>query len=167
MKFLSELLLKNTEKVLLITVISVTLSGCIYLELDLTHPVCATCGEGTLDGYIGAASGATGSIVPGAGVADLGGTSFVAVWRQYEDLELESEMGEVSFELESVTVSVTERKLRATWTPELAQDVSAFHNIDAEAELTALLSEQVAAEIDREILRDLKKRCSLAIKMGL
>jgi hypothetical protein len=132
-------------------------NGCIYLELDLTHPVCATCGEGTLDGYIGAASGATGSIVPGAGVADLGGTSFVAVWRQYEDLELESQMGEVSFELESVTVSVTERKLRATWTPELAQDVSAFHNIDAEAELTALLSEQVAAEIDREILRDLRK----------
>ena len=35
-------------------------------------------------------------------------------------------MGEVSFELDSVTVSVTERKLRATWTPELAQDVSAF-----------------------------------------
>jgi len=46
--------------------------------------------------------------------------------------------------------------LRATWSPELAQDVSAFHNIDAEAELTALLSEQVAAEIDREILRDLR-----------
>ena len=59
--------------------------------------------------------------------------------------------------LDAVTVSVTERKLRAQWSPELAQDVSAFHNIDAEAELTALLSEQVAAEIDREILRDLEK----------
>jgi hypothetical protein len=66
-------------------------------------------------------------------------------------------MGEVSFELQSVTVSVIERKLRAQWSPELAQDVSAFHNIDAEAELTALLSEQVAAEIDREILRDLRR----------
>jgi hypothetical protein len=66
-------------------------------------------------------------------------------------------MGEVSFELKSVTVSVIERKLRAQWSPELAQDVSAFHNIDAEAELTALLSEQVAAEIDREILRDLRR----------
>jgi hypothetical protein len=52
---------------------------------------------------------------------------------------------------------VTERKLRAQWSPEMAQDVAAFHNIDAEAELTALLSEQVAAEIDREILRDLRK----------
>jgi hypothetical protein len=131
--------------------------GCIYLELDLTHPVCVECGDGTFDGYIGAQSGATGSIVPGAAVADLGGTEFVAVYRRYETLELESQMGEVSFELDSVTVSVTERKLRATWTPELAQDVSAFHNIDAEAELTALLSEQVAAEIDREILRDLRK----------
>tara|TARA_R110001592_G_scaffold53687_6_gene164696 strand:- start:7956 stop:9761 length:1806 start_codon:yes stop_codon:yes gene_type:complete len=133
-----------------------TADGCIYLEVDLTHPVCVTCGDGTFDGYIGAVSGATGTIVSGAGVADLGGTSFAVTYRQYADLELESAMGEVSFELDSVTVSVTERKLRATWTPELAQDVSAFHNIDAEAELTALLSEQVAAEIDREILRDLR-----------
>jgi len=131
--------------------------NCIYLEVDLTHPVCVECGDGTFDGYIGALSGDTGTIVPGVTSSDLGGSSFAAIWRQYEDLELESQMGEVSFELDSVTVSVTERKLRATWTPELAQDVSAFHNIDAEAELTALLSEQVAAEIDREILRDLRK----------
>jgi hypothetical protein len=118
--------------------------GKLYIELDLTHPVCVSCDNGTLDGYIGAASGETL-------------TGLTVAYHQYADLELESQMGEVSFELESVTVSVTERKLRATWTPELAQDVSAFHNIDAEAELTALLSEQVAAEIDREILRDLRK----------
>jgi hypothetical protein len=133
-----------------------TNDGKMYIEVDLTHPVCVTCGDGTFDGYVGAQSGTT-SIVPGVGVADLGGVNFVITYRRYDDLELESQMGEVSFELESVTVSVTERKLRATWTPELAQDVSAFHNIDAEAELTALLSEQVAAEIDREILRDLRK----------
>lgn len=78
-------------------------------------------------------------------------------YRQYESLEFEDEIGEVSFDLSSVTVSVTERKLRATWSPELAQDVNAFHNIDAEAELTALLSEQIAAEVDREILKDLRK----------
>jgi hypothetical protein len=82
---------------------------------------------------------------------------FRIAWAEYDSLELETEMGEVSFQLTSVTVSVEERKLRATWSPELAQDVSAFHNIDAEAELTAILSEQVAAEIDREILRDLRK----------
>ena len=82
---------------------------------------------------------------------------FQIAWCSYDSLELETEMGEVSFQLTSVDVSVEERKLRATWSPELAQDVSAFHNIDAEAELTAILSEQIAAEIDREILRDIRK----------
>jgi hypothetical protein len=118
--------------------------GCIYLEVDLSCPVCATCGT-TLDGYTGTTFSA------------VSGNSFTAVYRRYKNLEFEDKIGEVSFDLESVTVSVTERKLRAQWSPELAQDVAAFHNIDAEAELTALLSEQVAAEIDREILRDLRK----------
>jgi hypothetical protein len=120
--------------------------GCIYLEVDLSCPACATCGDSSLDGY-------TGTTIFSAASA----TSFTAVWRRYEELEFEDKIGEVSFDLESVTVSVSERKLRAQWSPELAQDVAAFHNIDAEAELTALLSEQVAAEIDREILRDLRK----------
>jgi hypothetical protein len=91
------------------------------------------------------------------GTTSLDGTDFTATYRRYATLEFEDAIGEVSFDLESVTVSVTERKLRASWSPELAQDVSAFHNIDAEAELTALLSEQIAAEVDREILRDLRK----------
>lgn len=95
---------------------------------------------------------------------DASGKTFEVTWRQYFDLEFEDAIGEVSFDLESVTVSVTERKLRASWSPELAQDVSAFHNIDAEAELTALLSEQVAAEIDREILRDLRKGAAWQLK---
>ena len=94
----------------------------------------------------------------------LSGTDFVVTYRQYKSLEFEEELGEVSFDLASVTVSVTERKLRATWSPELAQDVSAFHNIDAEAELTSLLSEQIAAEVDREILRDLRKGAAWAAK---
>jgi hypothetical protein len=116
--------------------------GCLLIEADLTHPTCVSCSASTFDGYIGACSGAV--------------TGLTAAWLQYATLEYATEMGEVSFELDEVVVSVTERKLRATWSPELAQDVSAFHNIDAEAELTALLSEQVAAEIDREILRDLR-----------
>ena len=119
--------------------------GCIYLEVDLSCPVCADCNSTSLDGYTGT------TIFSGAS-----GTSFVSVFRRYEELEFADQIGEVSFDLDSVTVSVTERKLRAQWSPELAQDVAAFHNIDAEAELTALLSEQVAAEIDREILRDLR-----------
>jgi hypothetical protein len=120
-------------------------NGCIYLEVDLSCPVCADCNATSLDGYTGSTITANTT------------TSFYAAFRRYEELEFEDKIGEVSFDLESVTVSVTERKLRAQWSPELAQDVAAFHNIDAEAELTALLSEQVAAEIDREILRDLRK----------
>ena len=120
-------------------------TGDIYLEVDLSCPVCADCNSTSLDGY-------TGTTIETLGLNDLS-----AVFRRYKNLEFEDQIGEVSFDLESVTVSVSERKLRAQWSPELAQDVAAFHNIDAEAELTALLSEQVAAEIDREILRDLRK----------
>jgi hypothetical protein len=121
-----------------------TADGCLLVELDLTHPACISCDSSNFDGYVGASTATT-----------FGDIS--VSWERYETLEFATEMGEVSFELDEVVVSVTERKLRATWSPELAQDVSAFHNIDAEAELTALLSEQVAAEIDREILRDLRK----------
>lgn len=117
--------------------------GKILLEVDLSKPVIKQ--QATVDGYVG---------VPAAALA---GKKFQVAWAQYDSLELETEIGEVSFKLDSVTVSVEERKLRATWSPELAQDVAAFHNIDAEAELTAILSEQIAAEIDREILRDLRK----------
>jgi hypothetical protein len=122
-------------------------TGSIYIELDLTHPV-ASNGTSTYDGYVGVTMAGAASAYTAA--------DFGISWTQYASLELETEMGEVSFKLDEVVVAVEERKLRATWSPELAQDVSAFHNIDAEAELTAMLSEQVAAEIDREILRDLR-----------
>ena len=124
-------------------------NGSVFVELDFTHPVAAT-GTKTFDGYVGLSAGTTSYKSVASGDFDV-------AWAQYADLELETELGEVSFKLDEVVVAVTERKLRATWSPELAQDVSAFHNIDAEAELTAMLSEQVAAEIDREILRDLRK----------
>jgi hypothetical protein len=110
------------------------------------------------------------SYTPTAGFADLtlpgdfAASGITLDFRVYKELEFEDHIGEVSFDLQSVTVSVTERKLRASWSPELAQDVSAFQNIDAEAELTALLSEQIAAEVDREILRDLRKGAAWTTK---
>ena len=133
-------------------------TGYIYLEIDTQVPSCIACGQSTPDGYSGATPSA--AAFSGAGA----NTVIKAAWRRYEELEFEDKIGEVSFDLESVTVSVTERKLRAQWSPELAQDVAAFHNIDAEAELTALLSEQVAAEIDREILRDLRKGAAWTLR---
>ena len=56
---------------------------------------------------------------------------------------------------EAVAVVANTRKLRAKWSPELAQDLNAYHSLDAEVELTQILSEQIALEIDREILNDL------------
>jgi len=112
--------------------------GTIYLQVD--HQTYS------------ATSGFSNAVLGATAIGD-----WTLTYRTYDTLEFEDAIGEVSFDLQSVTVSVTERKLRATWSPELAQDVSAFHNIDAEAELTALLSEQIAAEVDREILRDLRK----------
>lgn len=73
----------------------------------------------------------------------------------FNNLEGKSEMAELTIRFSSVTVDTITRKLRAHWTPELAQDLEAYHSIDAEAELTALLSEHIAAEVDREIIIDL------------
>lgn len=59
---------------------------------------------------------------------------------------------EINIQLRSEAVVAKSRKLKAVWTPELAQDLNAYHSIDAEAELTAILSEHIALEIDLEIL---------------
>ena len=145
-----------------------TPNGVMYVELDLRHPVgttasgTAVAGTSTYDGYVGA-TGTTGGIL-GTVSGLTTNPAYVFAWAEYASLELETELGEVSFKLDEVVVAVEERKLRATWSPELAQDVSAFHNIDAEAELTAMLSEQVAAEIDREILRDLRKAAAWQLR---
>lgn len=115
--------------------------GDIYVDVDLAKPVSKQ--GATIDGFIGVEAEPTAA-------------DFMVAWCQYDSLELETEMGEVTFDLQKVAVTVSPRKLRATWSPEMAQDVNAYHNIDAEAELTALLSETIAAETDREILRDLR-----------
>ena len=62
---------------------------------------------------------------------------------------------EIDIKIESIAVTAQTRKLRARWSPELAQDLNAYHSMDAEVELTQILSEQIALEIDREILNDL------------
>ena len=63
---------------------------------------------------------------------------------------------EVDLELKSEAIVAKTRKLKAVWTPELAQDLNAYHSIDAEAELTAMLSDYISLEIDLEILDMLK-----------
>jgi len=59
---------------------------------------------------------------------------------------------EINLELRSEAIVAKTRKLKAIWSPEFAQDLNAYHSIDAEAELTSMLSEYISQEIDLEIL---------------
>jgi len=70
-------------------------------------------------------------------------------------LENEQRIPEIDIKVDSIAVTAVTKKLKAKWTPELGQDLNAYHNLDAEVELTSILSEQIALEIDREILEDL------------
>ena len=84
--------------------------------------------------------GSTGSVIGGA-----------TRW----GLEADESLKEIDVKVDSLAVTAMTRKLKAKWSPELAQDLNAYHNLDAEVELTSILSEQIALEIDREILNDL------------
>jgi len=70
-------------------------------------------------------------------------------------LEGNEQIPEIDIKVDSIAVTTQTKKLKAKWTPELGQDLNAYHNLDAEVELTSILSEQIALEIDREILADL------------
>jgi len=66
--------------------------------------------------------------------------------------EADIDIPEVDISLKSIPIVAKTRKLKAVWTPELAQDLNAYHSVDAEAELTSMLSEYISMEIDLEIL---------------
>ena len=68
------------------------------------------------------------------------------------DFEAVDGIPEINIAINSVPVQAATRKLKATWTPELAQDISAYHAVDAEVELTTVLSDIISTEVDREIL---------------
>ena len=91
----------------------------------------------------------TDNFVPALGAA--GAVSGSALW----PLEALTTLKEIDIKVDSVAVTAMTRKLKAKWSPELAQDLNAYHNLDAEVELTSILSEQIALEIDQEILKDL------------
>jgi hypothetical protein len=74
----------------------------------------------------------------------------------FEDKGANLAIPEIELELKSEPIVAKTRKLKAIWTPELAQDLNAYHSVDAEAELTQMLSEYISLEIDLEILEMLQ-----------
>ncbi len=89
---------------------------------------------------------------PAAGAAEaIGAVAGDDDWGLEDNINIP----ELNIKVDSVSVTAVTKKLKAKWTPELGQDLNAYHNLDAEVELTSILSEQIALEIDREILKDL------------
>jgi hypothetical protein len=114
------------------------LAGGVTKNLDIGFPI-----DDALQ-----AGGALGSVV---GTTDWG-------------LEGSANIPEIDIKVDSIAVTAQTKKLKAKWTPELGQDLNAYHNLDAEVELTSLLSEQIALEIDREILADLVNGATAATR---
>ena len=76
----------------------------------------------------------------------------VGVTATNRSLDTNLNIPEIELQMRSIPVTAKTRKLKASWTPEFAQDLNAYHSVDAEGELTAMLSEYVSMEIDLEIL---------------
>jgi hypothetical protein len=92
--------------------------------------------------------------------AGLGTLQATAPW----SLEGSQDLKEINLKVDSFSITARTRKLKAAWTPELGQDLNAYHNLDAEVELTSILSEQIGLEIDQEILNDLVKGATAGVK---
>jgi len=94
-----------------------------------------------------------GSVV-GGDTWGLEGAANNAAGTQFDGVA-RGRIAEIDIKVDSIAVTAQTKKLKAKWTPELGQDLNAYHNLDAEVELTGILSEQIALEIDRELLQDL------------
>jgi hypothetical protein len=94
------------------------------------------------------------------GLGDPGSVIGAVRW----GLENNARIPEIDIKIDSLAVTAMTKKLKAKWTPELGQDLNAYHNLDAEVELTQILSEQVALEIDREILEDLIRGATAGVR---
>jgi hypothetical protein len=122
--------------------IVVTLAGASTTAGLLTESSATAIGSGEFDFPKN-----DGITVSGAALGAIGGYDY--------PLEGRAEIPEIDIKVDSIAVTAQTKKLKAKWTPELGQDLNAYHNLDAEVELTQILSEQIALEIDREILADL------------
>ena len=77
-----------------------------------------------------------------------------------------NEFGEMSFTIEKATVTAKSRALKAEYTMELAQDLRAVHGLDAESELANILSAEILAEINRELVRTINSRAKLGAQQS-
>ena len=129
----------------------------LVTEGELLFFVSAPSGSGATQidpGTLAEAANITASIVQRDDIGTTDNGRGAVVGYNYA-LEGNESIPEIDIKVDSIAITAQTKKLKAKWTPELGQDLNAYHNIDAEVELTSILSEQIALEIDREILADL------------
>lgn len=114
------------------------------------------------------AAGATALVTGSAAISDalsVGSEGTTLTIPSFEtDFAIDSSprIPEIDIKIEGVSVTATTRKLRARWSPEMAQDLTAFYSIDVEVELTNILSEMITLDIDREVLNDILTQAGAA-----
>ena len=73
----------------------------------------------------------------------------------YYDGELNTQVPEIKLDVKKSAVEAQARRLKALWSSEAAEDLRAFHGLDAETEIVSVIAQEIALEIDREIIQDL------------
>jgi hypothetical protein len=121
--------------------------------------VAQTATDNGTGGFTGAV--ATGAINYGNGaVSNFAFTNAVVnlnvvVAKYYYDGELNTKIPSVNLDISKSPIEATPRRLKALWSSEAAEDLRAFHGLDAETELVSGIAQEIALEIDREVINDL------------
>jgi len=146
---------ETTSERILFTICGTTASG----SASVVHGSCPNSGSMAVSGLGGEVMTARFPIRDALTASStMGAVVGATPW----GLENEAAIPEIDIQVDSIAVTAQTKKLKAKWTPELGQDLNAYHNLDAEVELTSILSEQIALEIDREILADLVRGATAA-----
>jgi len=146
-----------------IPVIAGTVTGTVYVGTQVVNTFVVPAAGSTLSlTTVGAPSAyvTAGTLAVADGTLSLtwsgsSGGSKVVISYEY-NMENNPDMPEINLTIESQEIAAKTRKLKAVWSYEAQQDLRSQHNLDAEAELTAVLAQEINLEIDREVLGDLR-----------
>jgi len=139
--------------------VSATIGGNIYTATDNGSGVLA--GTGPTGAIAGTVNYVTGAVSVTYNAADPADAATNVVAKYNYNMEANTNIPQVNIDIQLVEVKATSRKLKALWSSEAAEDLKAFHGIDAESEIVAGVAADISLELDREIIQDLYEASSL------
>ena len=139
-------------------VITATIGAADYTATETGGVISGTGPSGAIAGTLDPNTGAV-SVTFAAGDAPDNLTNVVCTYEY--NMEANSNIPQVNIDIQLVEVRATTRKLKALWSSEAADDLKAFHGIDAESEVVAGVAAEIALELDREIIQDLYQASAL------